>query len=212
MKEFKTVSFDLRRCRKEIDDLRQLLATRKELKEEQHVRPFFEKRRQLSAFLAVYNPNIVHFDLLAYQYPLFGDFTCDLVVGDSVKNAFCFIEFEDAGSRSLFVKQGRKATREWSPRFEHGYSQIIDWFYKLDDMEKSDDFAARFGARSISFMGILVVGRDHHLRPGEKARLDWRRENVAVRSKSIQCVTFDGLLEDLHGRLQTFTLAADAGG
>lgn len=212
MKEFKTLSFDPKRCRKEIDDLRRLLTTGGDLKEEQHIRPFFEKRHQLSAFLAVYNPNIVHFDLLAYQYPLFGDFTCDLVVGDSVKNAFCFIEFEDAGSRSLFVKQGRKATREWSPRFEHGYSQIIDWFYKLDDLEKSDDFAARFGARSIRFMDVLVVGRGRHLRSGEKGRLDWRRENVTVRSKTIQCVTFDGLLEDLLGRLQTFTLTAEAGG
>lgn len=60
MKEFKTLSFDPKRCRKEIDDLRQLLATRGDLKEEQHIRPFFEKRPQLSAFLAVYNPNIVH--------------------------------------------------------------------------------------------------------------------------------------------------------
>jgi hypothetical protein len=212
MKEFRKLAFDLRRCRQELVELQKFLATGADLNEEEHIRPFIEARHHLSAFLAVYNPDITRFDLLAYQYPLGGDFTCDLVVGDSVKKAYSFIEFEDAGPRSLFVKRGKKATREWSPRFDHGYSQLIDWFYKLDDMEKSNDFEARFGARSISFTGVLVVGRDQHLGPGEKARLDWRKNNVAVRSQTIRCVTFDGLLEDLLGRLKTFTLAAKAGG
>ena len=73
-------------------------------------------------------------DLLAYEYPLFGDFRCDLAVADSVTRACTFVEFEDAGPRSLFVQHGDKATREWSPRFDHGYSQVVNWFYKLQDM------------------------------------------------------------------------------
>jgi hypothetical protein len=79
-------------------------------------------------------------------------------------------------------------------------------------MRKSDTFAARFGARSISYTGILVVGRDQYLRPGERERLEWRREHVVVASQHVQCVTFDGLLEDLAGRLETFPLTAKAGG
>jgi hypothetical protein len=112
----------------------------------------------------------------------------------------------------LFVRQGQKATREWSPRFDHGCSQIIDRFYKLHDMEKSDDFNSRFGARSLSFTGVLVAGRDRYLLPGEKERLDWRRKHVVVHSQHIQCVTFEELLEDLLGRLQTFRVADRAGG
>jgi hypothetical protein len=212
MKQFHRLVFDPQQCLKQAFQFQRLLASHRSLKEDEHIRPFFEKRRHLSALLACYNSNIVRYDLLAFQYPLFGDFTCDVVVGDSRSRAFSFIEYEDAGPKSLFVKHGNKAVRELSPRFDHGYSQLIDWFYKLDHMEKSDDFEARFGARSISATGALVVGRDHYLQPGEKPRLDWRRRNVTVRSRTIDCVTFDGLLEDILDRLQTFGLAARAGG
>src|SRR5262249_38316873 len=153
--------------------LQRWLAKHPQLDERKHILPFFRKRRHLSAFIASYNPESVRFDRLGYEYSLFGDFTCDIAVGDSLTRAYCFSELEDARPASLFVKQGKKATREWSARFDHGFSQIIDWFYKIDDMRKSDDFAARFGARSISCNAILVVGRNHHLQAGERERLEW---------------------------------------
>ena len=212
MKTFEPLTFDPARCRKERGELQRWLARRPLLDEAKHIRPFFRKRRHLAAFIASYSPDIIRFDRLAFEYPLFGDFTCDVAVGDSVKRAYCFIEFEDAGPNSLFVKLGKKATREWSPRFDHGYSQIIDWFGKLEDMRKSDAFAAGFGARSIRYTGILVVGRDQYLLPGERERLEWRRNNVVVASQKIEVVTFDGLVEDLQGRLETFPLSARAGG
>ncbi len=212
MKSLESFTLDPKRCAQEVDELRRWLRRHPQLDERKRIQPFFQKRPHLSAFLASYNPDIIRPDRLAFQYPLFGDFTCDLAVGDSVKNAFCFVEFEDAGPNSLFVREGKKATRAWSPRFDHGCSQIIDWFYKLDDMRKSDDFAARFGARAISYTGILVLGRDQYLRPGEQERLEWRRNHVVVASQNIQCVTFDRLLDDLVGRLKAFSLGTKAGG
>jgi hypothetical protein len=210
MKTFIPLAFKPAQCQKELSDLRKLLARRPLLEERKHILPFFRKRRHFAAFTASYNPNLIRFDRIAFEYLLFGDFACDLAVGDSVKRTYCFIEFEDALPDSLFVKQGKKATRAWSPRFDHGYSQIIDWFCKLDDMRKSDDFAARFGARSISYSGILVVGRDQYLRPGERERLEWRRNNIVVASQKIECVTFDGLVEDLEARLKAFPLGGTA--
>jgi hypothetical protein len=208
MKTFEPLAFDPARCVREVDELRTWLTRRPLLDEKKHIRPFFRKRRHLAAFIASYSPDIIRFDRLAFEYPLFGDFTCDLVVGDSGKAAYSFIEFEDAGPNSLFVKQGKKATREWSPRFDHGYSQIIDWFGKLEDMKKSDTFAARFGARSIRYNGVLVIGRDQSLQPGERERLEWRRSQVVVASQKIEVVTFDGLLEHLQTRLTAFPLPA----
>src|SRR5207244_1348227 len=82
------------------------------------VLPFFRKRKNLAALIASYSPNVIRLDRIAFEFPLFGDFTCDLAVGDSVKHAYCFIDFEDAGPNSLFVRQGKKATREWSSRFD----------------------------------------------------------------------------------------------
>jgi hypothetical protein len=56
-------------------------------------------------------------------------------------------------------------------------------------------------------VGLLILGRDHFLQPGERERLEWRRSHVVVASQLIQCVTFDGLLEDLEGRLEQIDLA-----
>jgi hypothetical protein len=110
----------------------------------------------------------------------------------------------------LFRRQGKKNSREWSTKFERGYSQIIDWFGKLRDTEKSDDFEARFGARSIDFMGMLVVGRNKFLEAGERQRLNYRRRHVIVDSHKIECVTYDELLEDLSFRLHADETASPA--
>jgi hypothetical protein len=212
MKGFDRHDFDLAQCRQELGELKQLLESSDELGENAHILPFFRQRRNLSAFVGSYNTNIARFDLVAFEYDVFGDFVADLVVGDSRKSAFNFVEFEDAGPKSLFVKKPNKATREWSPRFEHGCGQIIDWFYKLNDRRNSDDCKTRFGKRSIDFIGTLIIGRDQHIDEGERLRLDWRRENVIVNSKQVLCITFDQLLYDLQDRLRLYTGAAQVDG
>ena len=172
----------------------------------------FFARRQLAAFVASHDRHLDDYDRIAFEYPLFGDFTCDLVVGDSARNAYCLIEFEDAGPTSLFLKRDKRVPRDWSPRFEHGCSQIIDWFHKLDDMRRSDDLISRFGSRSSTYSGVLVIGRDQRLKPGEAERLAWRRANVVVASQRIQFQTYDELAEKLEARLATFLGASKARG
>jgi hypothetical protein len=211
MKAFESFRFDANRCRMEVAELRQWLTRHPILDEKRQILPFFQRHRQLSAFVASCDRDLNDYDRIAFEYPLFGDFTCDLVVGDSTRNAYCLIEFEDAGPTSLFIQRGKRATRDWSPRFEHGYSQIIDWFYKLDDMRRSDDLIARFGSRSINYSGVLAIGRDQYLQAGERERLKWRRANVLVASQRIQCQTFDELAEKLEARLATFLGAGKAG-
>ncbi|MBL8798013.1 MAG: hypothetical protein JNM56_29215, partial [Planctomycetia bacterium] len=62
------------------------------------------------------------------------------------------------------------------------------------------------------YTGVLIVGRDQHLLPGERLRLEWRREHVLVNSKHIVCVTYDELLEDLWFRLDQYGVAGASGG
>jgi hypothetical protein len=112
MKSFTALSWDGQRCRREIEQLRALLARRQSLTERQHILPLIRKCVHLSAFLGSYHPGIDRFDRIAFEYELFGDFRCDLVGGDSVKHAYAFIEFEGAGPDSLFKRQGQKRTRE----------------------------------------------------------------------------------------------------
>ncbi|NER96605.1 MAG: DUF4263 domain-containing protein [Symploca sp. SIO1B1] len=142
------------------------------------------------------------------RYDLFGDFVCDLVVGDSVKRSFCFIEFEAAEANSIFVTKSGRITPEWSAKFEHGFSQIIDWFWKLEDLERTNDFESRFRSSSIDYMGLLVIGRDESLELKERRRLEWRRQNTVVNSKHIHCLTYDELCEDLWFGLEKYQLSS----
>ena len=100
-------------------------------------------------------------------------------------------------------------TPEWSSRFEKGFTQILDWFWKLDDLEKTDAFEDRFTARNIDYMGLLIIGRNEHLEPREKKRLEWRQKNLILNSKQVYCMTFDELYDDLLFRLEKYQLAAE---
>ena len=202
MKAFRPLVWNPARCCIELEKLRNLLTARHILSEREDVLPLFRKCQQLSALCGNYHPEVNRVNRIAFEFDLFGDFACDVVVGDAERRAFLFIEFEDARRDSVFKRRGKKSTRDWSPTFEHGCSQIIDWFKKLHDTEKSDDFETRFGARTLDYAGLLVVGRDHFFEAGERLRLEWRRQRLIVDSRKIQCVTYDELLDDLTLRIE----------
>jgi Domain of unknown function (DUF4263) len=67
------------------------------------------------------------------------------VLGNKNKSTFCVVEFEDGKLNSIFRKFANKSMTEWSPRFEHGFSQLVDWFCTLDDFKKTERFARDFG-------------------------------------------------------------------
>lgn len=209
MTAFEPVHFDPVRCAAELDDLARLLSERSTLAERRDILPFFRSRRQLSALLGTYHSGLATYDRLACELRLFGAFTIDVVVGDWAKKAFCFVEFEDARSDSIFVR-GRRGTSEWSPRFEHGFGQIVDWFWKLDDLRGTTSLTEVFGAPAIDAEAVLVLGRDAAMTDTERARLAWRRRRVLVDSKHVYCCTFDELEHDLRERLSLFVRARAA--
>jgi hypothetical protein len=204
MKDFIAHTFDFTRCKKELSEFKTLLDAKNELSEKNDILPFFKKRYHLSAFIGSYFSGIDEFDRVAYEYSIFGDFSSDLAIGDSNTNTYCFVEFEDATPTSIFKKNPNKATLEWSPRFEHGFSQIVDWFWKLDDMKNTTTFQNQFGVGHIRYYGLLVLGRRADLSHREQTRLRWRLEKVLVDSKPVVCVTFDELFDDLNHRLRNY--------
>ena len=207
MSKLDTIDFNYDQCRREVQALGCLLANQAVLREKNDILPFFKNHPQLSALCSIFNTNIGQTDRIGHEYHLFNSFFCDLVIGDWQKKAYCFIEFEDTKPTSIFTNR-KKDCRDWGPRFEHGYSQIIDWFYKIDGMKEHQDCETYFCKRSIDYEGILVIGRDQYFQEGEKERLEWRTRHVIVNSKKIHCVTFDGLFSQMQKRLDTFELIA----
>jgi hypothetical protein len=71
-------------------------------------------------------------DCWVNELDLFGDFVSDLAAGDSEANAYTLIEFDDAKEHSISSRLGRgKTMKRWSQRFEHGFSQLVDWAWRL---------------------------------------------------------------------------------
>lgn len=208
LKPLDSFNFDVRRCITELNEFEKLL-DKEELREAQDVLPFFRSNLHLSAFIASYVAGIVRFDRIKHEFAVFGDFRADLVVGDSVSGTYCFIEFEDATKNSIFVEKGR-STSDWSPRFEHGFSQIVDWFWKLDDFRNTAQFRAVFDSDSINFYGMLVIGRESFLSPIDKNRLKWRLNKVLIDSQKIICITFDQLARDIKDRLSLYQLSYES--
>jgi len=185
-------------------DFQRLLKRKAALDESKDILPFFKSRQNLSLFLATYFPMIRNADLYAHEYPIYGDFKADLVVGDSSMHSYMLVEFENASSDSIFKKRRSKATPEWASRFEYAFSQIVDWLWKLDDMRSTADFAHAFGDRNAKFQGIIVIGKDMRLDVQEESRLKWRIDKVIVNSNFVTCVSFNELLSDLNFRLTNY--------
>jgi hypothetical protein len=203
---FKTIKLDPKKCRIQIDEFGAMLKAKAELSEQDDIQPFFKARSQVSAFIGSYMRNIGPATQYCFEYRFFGDYAADLIVGDKAYRQFCVIEFEDATLQSIFKPSANNNTMVWAERFEHGYSQIIDWYTMLDDVKKTQRFKRDFGDGHIRFSAMLIIGRDTSIPdPYERFRLDWRTDKVSVDSNTVVCVTFDELYAhmDRHLRLNT---------
>jgi hypothetical protein len=209
MKEFEQVTFDPAKCRVELDALRILLDSKEHLSERRDLLPFFKTRKQLSALIGAHAGTVGPAPLLAFEFPFLGDFAADLIVGDREQGEFTVIEFEDGGADSIFTRAGKKSTKEWSRRFDHGFSQLVDWFHALDDMKRTSRFAKDFGYGHVRFLGLLLIGRRAGLTQSELDRLRWRAEKVRVDSHTIDCLTFDDLHDLSRRRLSYFPRASE---
>ena len=117
-KQLDPLSFDLARFQQELTAFDNLLRRKASLKEREVVLPFFRKRPHLTAALGSFSLHLTVATELAFEFPLFGDFTTDLVLGDRTKGAFCLVEFEEGSADSIFKKQPKRGEPEWSARFD----------------------------------------------------------------------------------------------
>jgi hypothetical protein len=208
MKTLEEIVFDPAQCRREIAAFKKLLQSKAKLEEREDIQRFFKKRKLLSAFIGTYATNIGLADRLAYEFPLVGDFAADIMLGNKSKGIYCAVEFEDGKPDSIFTSVPRKSITEWSRRFEHGFSQLVDWFYALDDFKKTERFAMDFGHGHITFLGLLILGRTAGVSDADRSRLKWRTEKVRVDSHTVECLTFDDLCQHLDWRISFFPQAS----
>ena len=177
-----------------------------ELSEQRDLIPFFKANRNLAALVGHFNSMVSNPNLIKSELEFFGDYVCDLAVGERETGQFCFVEFESAEADSLFRQIGSKGTTDWSPRLEHGFSQIIDWFYLLTENQKTHQFRSFFSTDQAHYCGLLILGRDSFLTTDDmRHRLRWRSQNTLVAGKHVHILTYDELLRTLRLRVPNFT-------
>ncbi len=209
MAQLKTLALNKQQAKAELRAFMALLdgKGRGDLGEASDILPFFNASEHLCALMGTYNPNIVDYEniSIAREFSVFGDHRADLVIGDQKNKQYCFIEFEDAKSNSIFNVTATKATPDWSIRYDHGFSQLIDWILWIENNKGNTAYTSRFRAASIQFIMLLVIGRDRDLAdPALRERFDWRSESIVVASKKVHCITYDKLYDDLSTRLRIF--------
>ncbi len=205
MSQLLPLEFDPARCRAELDRFHDLLTSKKELSERGDLQPLLKQCPQLTAFLGATISDIGIANRIAYEFPIFGSYSADIVIGNTDRKTYCAIELEDARADSVFFKAGQKATTEWGRRLEHGFSQLVDWFFSLDDHHKSDDFARHFGYGHVEFFGMLLIGRSADISEYDRTRLRWRQGRVTINSHKLYCRTYDDLYEALNRQWELLT-------
>ncbi|MCY9850386.1 Shedu anti-phage system protein SduA domain-containing protein [Pectobacterium jejuense] len=222
MKGFHQFEFDANKLATEFTNLEKLLQKGKgiSLEENKHLSPAFKAAPNHISIIASAFGGVNKPDLIASEYWILDKLRCDFAVCDSRKRKFCFIEIENASPKSIFVERkpdqyngllGRAPYYDWSARFEHGASQIIDWIRVLKDAEKTDDFRAHFGsANKFEAEFILVIGRDEYLDDDQKERLAWRTKNLRAGDYKIRCITFDQVIDEVEYEFTTYVAAAKA--
>ena len=206
-------AFDLDAASKAIEELHSFLADHQEIEETgpQGLQQFFLKRPSLLLLAGeCFGPQSFVASAYASEFSIFRDFRADFAIANKERDKFLFIEFEAAKRDSIFsVKHTGKSTisYEWAKPFEHGYSQLVDWHYLMDDMERTSRFQEHFGANEVSYDGLLVIGRDSFVKEaGGHHRLRWRKDKTVVNSRRLHCLTFDALANELQGRHESYSL------
>jgi hypothetical protein len=209
-KELRPFALSLAQCEQDLGAFKALLDGKDELSEGNDILPFFRAHPHLAAMIGSSGQRLDQIDRACEELDLFGNFRCDWAAGYWHGRSYTLVEFEDARRNSVFAVGG-KYTEDWGRRFEHGFSQLVDWFYAVDMYRDNPDFRQRFGGGPVRFSGVLVAGRRHFLTPSQVERLAWRRDRVTINTNQINFFTFDDLYDDLSGRLLFVRRIADHG-
>jgi hypothetical protein len=192
-------TFEIAKCESDLKAFEVLLQNPKEELGETILLKFFREHPNLILLMGkiVLSPRF-YMD----EFNLFNEFYPDFGIADKSKESFVFVEFEEAKQFSIFGENVNKSSirHEWGIKLERGFSQIINWFYRLEDYKRTNKYKEHFEGKEIKYWGILVVGRDEFIPPGSSERIEWRFDRVRVDLKQVHFYTYDGLYRELKNK------------
>jgi len=193
MSLFESITVSTTAAETELLAFRQFLDTNETFSEKMVVTEL-KKMPNLSCLIGHLNYGAPRANVYKFEFPLMGSFKADLVVGNSRAKKFALVEFESGKKFSLFKRRGTLQYRDWSAEFEHGFGQLIDWGWIIDDCRQTQNFKNIFGCDDISVVYLLVCGRNSQMEDEtERKRHFWRSERCKIEGALATCLTYDGL-------------------
>ncbi|MFN3014466.1 Shedu anti-phage system protein SduA domain-containing protein [Vibrio coralliilyticus] len=209
MQIFIPCSFDISQATDGLDKLDTLLSQKPEIGESE-LQNIFEENESL-IFLMGLEFDLVKPAIYNAETSIFRKYRTDFVIASENGEQMSLVEFEEAKLESIFtMNENKRSVRyDWSNTFEHGVSQISDWFYMLSRKNGTKDMEDEFGWQESKYKGFVVVGRDAGIGCSERRnRLGWRIANTVINSKHIDFYTFDSLYRALVNQLEVMKTCA----
>ena len=199
MSRFEAIRFDLRSADVELRSFKAWLAAITFVSEAVIVAEM-KTRRHMACLLAS-TLGLPAPDMIKFELSLKGMFRTDLVLGNDGQRRFALVEFEDAEATSIF-KKGTAQYRAWSPRIEHGFSQILDWAWVRADHPNDSVLLAGFGGPITTSAYAVICGRDASLADEvERKRFKHRRDHLKVEGQPALVLTYDEMVRSMEDNL-----------
>lgn len=192
------IQLSVARAEKELEEFKQFLE-RNDFFPEKEVVKQLRERPHLSCLIGTLTSGLAP-AVYKFEFQIMGAFRADLVVGS--KDQFVFVEFEGAEQRSIFGSRKTNQMRDWSHQVGHGFGQLVDWAWAINDNQHSNLFKNALGCDKWSSEFLLVCGRESNLSATELGRLHWRGKNVLLQGQYATFLTYDGLLSFLQGNIE----------
>lgn len=199
MSSFDSIAFNLKRADIELASFKAWLAAVTFVGETAIVAEI--KSRQHMACLLASTLGLPAPDMIKFELAMKGMFRTDLVLGNHGQRRFGLIEFEDAEATSIF-RRGTTQYRYWSPRIEHGFSQILDWAWVRADHPNDSVLLSGFGGPITTSAYAVICGRDASLADDvERKRFKHRRDHLKVEGQPALVLTYDEMVRSMEDNL-----------
>lgn len=140
-----------------------------------------------------------------FEFDIQGRFAADLVVVNEARTQAVLVEFEGGGEFDIFRKRTRRELRDWSPRIEHAFGQVIDWQFAIQSQGHEPVFVERFAPANARKTFVIVCGRDDGVTSEvERQRFQHRRTAVSVAGAPVLAWTYDEFARELQARMAVF--------
>jgi hypothetical protein len=204
MAQLQRIALDLSKAKEELLEFRKFLQDNRTFSERAVVVQLKE-RKHLSCLIASMQAGVKRADVYKFEFQIQGAFRADLVVGNLRQKSFVFVEFEAGRDDSLFGPNGTNQMRDWSRQLEHGFGQLVDWAWAIQDAGHTTIFKNAFECDDLSAIYLLVCGRDSSMNSIEKKRFFWRSKNITLTGKIATTLTYDDLLVYFESTLEAIS-------